>query len=162
MGLDAYVHCDCVEKGRVQVPPLFASALKIDADTGLPYLDTENEPLVLAYSRWRAGRPCPHESFHLVKERLGNISAIGGVRKAMEDHSHDPESEFPILWKQVVHSGFHSGDAIPAQQVAALQKELSRLRGLLNDDAPDYVLGFLNRMDGLVAASLSVGKPIGF
>lgn len=162
MGLDGFVRCFCFEKNRANAPAAISALVKVDDDTGRPYLESEDRSHREIFSRWEASGPCPHRNFMLASRRLGNIAYITRVREILSEASRDAGAEFPILWKQVLYSGSHSGDAIPWRQAAALQAELRHLRSLVEGDAPSHILEFLDAMDGLVAASLQVGKPIGF
>ncbi|HZE95423.1 MAG TPA: hypothetical protein VE981_00190 [Planctomycetota bacterium] len=156
MGLDGYVACDCLEKGIAKPPPALAGIVKVDRDTGTTYLDSEDQKLRQIYSRWCASRPCAHENFVRISRPLGNISGIGRIRTYVAGQARDPAVEFPILWRRVLKSGFHSGDAIPVERVRDLQGELMRLR------TPASVAPFFERLEELVMASVRTGKPLGF
>ena len=156
MGLDAVVYCDCIELGRAKPPPDLAALVKIDQDTGTPYLDSPDKRLRQRYSRWCASRPCPHENFVKIARRLGNISNIDRIRTIVAGQARDPMLEFPILWRRVLKSGFHSGDALPVRDIRKLQGELERLR------TPGSVASFFERLDELVQASLRTDKPLAF
>ncbi len=162
MGLDGFVRCNCVEKGIAKPPPEIALLVKLEEVCGTPYLESEDRRQREVFSRWQASGPCPHRNFTLASSRLGNIAYVGRIRRVLGDVSHDPETEFPIVRKQVVYTGSHCGDAIPPKQAGALQSELRHLRGLVQGEALSHIVEFLDAMDGLVSASLQVGKPIGF
>ncbi len=157
MGLDAYVACACVEMRLAKPPPSQIAALvKVDPNTGTVYLDSPDKRLRQVYSRWCASKPCAHENFVAISRRLGNISAIDHVRSLVASQARDPASEFPVLWKRVLKSGFHSGDALPFKSVQNLHGELLRLR------APSSAGPFFERLEELVLAALESRKPLGF
>jgi len=160
MGLDGHVACDCIEKGTSEVPKALTGLVKIDEDTGTPYLDSRDRKLRETYSKWQASKPCPHEHFTLLTHRLGHAPAINRIRKIVEQEARDPKVEFPILWSRVLYSGVHSGDAIAVGDVGTLQSELRRLS--LSSGHEEFVGEFFARLEELVEASLRVGKPLGF
>lgn len=158
MGLDGYVACDCIEKGTARVPAALAGLVKIDQVTGSNYLDSLDKRARQVYSQWRASKPCPHDGFMLMVGRLGTAKGVGEIRKLLSDQVRDPGSEFPVLWKQVVYSGVHSGDSLAVKEVQRLAGELKR-----RPKSDDKVIErFFAKLDELVAAALQVGKPIGF
>ncbi len=158
MGLDGYVACDCIEKGAARVPAAIAGLVKIDQDTGSNYLDSLDKRVRKVYSQWRASKPCPHDGFMLMVGRLGSAKGIGDIRKFLAEQVRDPGAEFPVLWKQVVYSGVHSGDSLAMKDVQRLAAELKR-RPKSDDKVTER---FFAKLDELVAAALLVGKPIGF
>ncbi|MBV8880854.1 MAG: hypothetical protein JO332_12860 [Planctomycetaceae bacterium] len=158
MGLDGYVACDCLEKGTAQVPAAIAGLVKIDQDTGSTYFDSPDKRLRQVYSQWRASKPCPHDGSMLLVVRLGSANGIGLIRKFLTERVGDPETEFPVLWKRVVHSGVHSGGSLDVNDTMRLEVELQRRP---TSDDP-VVERFFAKLGRLVAAALSVGKPIGF
>jgi len=158
MGLDGYVACDCIEKGIANVPPAIASFVKIDRHTGSNYLDSLDKRHRQAYNLWRASKPCPHDGGILRCQQLGSANGIGWIRGFLADHVGDPPAEFPVLWKQVVYSGVHSGDSLSVEEVRRLAEELNR-RPTSDDKVTER---FFARLEDLVAAALSVGKPLGF
>ncbi len=73
--------------------------MKIDRDTGSPYLDSLDKRYRQAYSLWRASKPCPHDGGILLVGRLGSANGIGWIRGFLKDSVGDSEAEFPVLWK---------------------------------------------------------------
>jgi len=160
MGVDGYVACDCIEKGIARVPAAIAGLVKIDADTGSNYLDSMDKRFRQVYSQWRASKPCPHDGFMLMVQRLGSAAGIASFRKILADGLHDPTMEVRILWSKVLYSGVHSGDSLPVKSVARLQADLKVAQQLAKDDPVFH--RFLKKLGDLVDASLRVGKPLSF
>jgi hypothetical protein len=189
MGLDAFVYCDCVEKGRLKSPPPFPELFHVDP-SGFPSLRSTDEASERAHDAWEASSPCPHPYFNLLHHRLGNIAAIQWVRQALNQVFPDPEKEYPILRLKVVYSGSHGGDFLNLDEVRALKKELKALRSVdlagikltqgelvftpdgetvdktrwatAHEDEWAFLRGVFSKLEELVEASLSVGKPIAF
>jgi hypothetical protein len=160
MGLDGYVACDCIEKGKAQVPPAIASFVKIARDSGSCYLDSLDKRHRQVYSLWRASKPCPHDGGILLAQRLGSAAGIEEFRKALAERVQSPNKDLRLLWTKVVYSGVHSGDSLTVEQVARLQTELQVAQPLFEKDP--VFLRFLKHLGDLVAAALKVGKPLGF
>jgi hypothetical protein len=189
MGLDAFVYCDCVEKGQLKSPPPFPEHFHVDP-SGFPSLRSTDEGSERAHDAWEASSPCPHPSFKFLHRRLGNIAAIQWVRQALHQVSQDPQKEYPILRLKVVYSGSHAGDFLNLDEVRALKQELKALRTVdlvgikltqgelvfspdgrtvdktrwetAHEAEWEFLRGFFSKLEELVEASLNVGKPIAF
>jgi len=161
MGLDAFVFCDCFEKGRLLHPPPVGFAPRVEPDGSLdPGRDDYTLEEILAWDQWREGFACEHGAGMLLRHRLGNISLIGSLRAELRREAE----RFPILLKRVVYSGSHGGDHLPLDVVKELQKELGELASFKcsSRKSDEFMSGFRIQMLELVAASFSVGKPICF
>lgn len=161
MGLDAFVFCDCYEKGRLREPPPTGVTLCVEPDGSLGREQDEGTlESDLAWDEWRERRACMHGGGILLHHRLGNISLVGLLRAELQ---HEAE-RFPILTKKVVYSGSHAGDFIPVEALLALQQELESLRTFRcsTRKATGFMSGFREQMSELAATALSVGKPIAF
>ena len=161
MSLDAFVFCDCYERGRLRAPPPVGVSLKVESDGSLGREgDDGTLEADLAWDRWREQLACEHPGGMLLRYRLGNISLIGSLRSELQ---REP-SRFPILFSKVLFSGSHAGDYIPFDLVPALQRELEGLADFRcsarKTDA--FMSEFRTQMSALVAASLAVSKPITF
>jgi hypothetical protein len=159
MSLDAFVFCDCYEKGKLLKPPPAGISLQVQPDGSLCH-DGDSIEADRAWYQWKPRSACKHEGGVLLHHRLGNIALIRLLRSELQ---REP-SRFPILLGKVLHSGTHSGDYLPFEFVPALQGEVE---GLINfrsstPEAAEYISHFRVRMSELVAASLSVTKPIAF
>lgn len=161
MSLDAFVFCDCYERGRLRTPPPVGVSIKVESDGGLERQDgdwtLEDD---LAWDRWREQLACEHPWGRLLHHRLGNISLIGSLRSELRSQS----SRFPILLHKVLFSGSHAGDHLPLDLLPALQRELEGLAGFKCSTRKTraFLSEFQRQMSELVAASLLVNKPIVF
>lgn len=189
MALDARVHCDCFEKGRLKKPPPFPDRVEVGPDGFINLRDPHTTREEEAFDVWWHREPCPHPGFVLIHRRLGNIGGILWIREVLEQVSKDPASEFPVLRTRVVHSGSHGGDWLTLEHVRALRDELGRLRdvdlstvrltkgevvytptGTIDTSRPepatkedlDFVRDVFRRLEELIEVSLRVGKPICF
>src|SRR5437879_5473681 len=124
MSLDAFVFCDCYERGRLRTPPPVGVSIKVESDGSLGR-EGDNSTLEddLAWDQWREQLACEHPGGALLHYRLGNISLIGSLRPELQ---REP-SRFPILLGKVLFSGSHAGDYLPLDLVPVVQKELEGL-----------------------------------
>ena len=160
MGLDAWVHCDCYDKGKVRTPPPKPDLISI-SETGEVVLewnhpDADHD----AFWKWRK-IACEHgESGELVAHSLGNIALIGFLRSLL---NQQPNS-FPILLGRVVCNGVHAGDFLSQADIDLVAVELDRLKDVhaVQPEYEDLVRIFESQMRDIVNAARSVGKPIVF
>jgi len=83
------------------------------------------------------------------------------VRTFLRGLQGSPGPKFPILLKQVVYDGTHTGDFVPAEQTAALMTEVDMVlasRDILTEGERE----FFEAMKRLCEASLATGNPILF
>jgi len=157
MGLDACVYCDCFEKGRLLSSPPAGFATQVEPDGSLgPGRADYTLDEILAWDLWREGFACEHGAGRLLHHRLGNISLIGSLRAELKREA----ARFPILLNKVVYSGSHAGDYLPTEIVKELEELASFKCSSKKSDA--FMSQFRLQMLELVAASLSVMKPIAF
>jgi hypothetical protein len=161
MGLDAFIYCDCYEKGRLREPPPGGAQLCVGPDGFLTR--EQNDGTLesdLAWDEWREKRACEHRGGILLHHRLGNIALIGLLRAELQGDSE----RFPILATKVVYSGSHCGDFLRLEEIPQLQRELELLREFhcRSRDADRFMSGFREKMSELAAMAISVGKPIAF
>src|SRR5678816_451352 len=99
MGLDAFVFCDCYEKGRLRESPPTGVTLRVEPDGSL---GREHDDGTLesdhAWDTWREQRACDHGGGILLRHRLGNIALVGLLRAEL----HREADRFPILATKVV------------------------------------------------------------
>ena len=73
MGLDAFVSCDCYDRGLTPPPP---APVVVDPETGLiDLVDWRNSDLWEPFAQWR-GTGCPHKDMEFAGERVGNWTAV--------------------------------------------------------------------------------------
>lgn len=165
MGLDAWVYCDCVDRGRLASPHPFPDLLFIDEDGG-PEIRSDDLEMQIAHDRWQAISACCHTDCILVRHYLGNIARVEHLRRNVSDLASDPETDYPVIWSRVIYNGTHCGDRLNREQVEALESEVQRLRSRLagaKGDTDEARLGyFLTQLVELIEASRLTGKPICF
>jgi hypothetical protein len=161
MGLDAFVFCDCYEKGRLREPPPPGVVLCVEPDgsLGREHDDGRLES-DLAWDEWREQRACDHGGGILIRYRLGNISLVGLLRAELQREAE----RFPILVTKVVYSGSHAGDFLRVEEIPALQRELEFLREFrcTNGKSDRFMSEFREQMSELATTAISIGKPIAF
>jgi hypothetical protein len=158
MGLDAFVFCDCYEKGRLKRKPPDPDLVYVLPNGDLACRRKDSKVLG-RFDRWRENA-CEHEAGMVAGDWLGNESSIGSIRKELSRRPRD----FPTLLKRVVYSGTHCGDHLTLKMVAKLQMELDRLKVHRSGNKElDLGIQKLRRqLQKLVHASLKIGKPIAF
>ena len=155
MGLNAWVHCNCIKEGTA-LPHPFPQLLVFD-ETGEPALQSDGEiglELWLMHDEWYRNS-CVHSGY-LIKKRLGHIALVAHIRGFLEDNS---PNDFPLLLERAVYNGGHSGDWIAARDVPQLMRETRKLQGLTRDP---LILEFTKDVMELAEASLATGNPIVF
>ncbi len=183
MGLDAWVHCDCFERGRLKTPPPEEIWPNLEPDGGLTF-ETSNDELWWRFETWRREEACEHPQMKLVDHRLGNIGLIALIR----DQLWERQSEFPVLFGKVIYNGCHAGDFLGVEWLGDLEAEVDRLGTfsikktrvtrwmqswwpafgkwrtwkLPSERNRIFLVEFQSQMKELIAAAKSVGKPICF
>jgi len=167
MGLDATVYCDCYERGRNLIRAPYPWLVMLD-EFGAPSIDSQQDIDILeAHDGW-ADDPsvCEHGGFTLAEKHLGSGGHIGVIRDIVSRLETDSNSEYPIILEEVIYSGTHCGDYIPANELLSLKAEIdllgSRADVALSGEEQEILLEFLNGMRELTSAALSVQKPIAF
>jgi hypothetical protein len=161
MGLDAFIFCDCYEKGRLRELPPTGVLLRVGPDGSL---DREHDDGTLesdiAWDTWRYQRACDHWGGILLRHHLGNIALIGLLRAELEREA----ARFPIVATKVVYSGSHAGNYLPVETIPALQRELELLQEFQcsTSEAASFMSEFRAQMSELAMTALSIGKPIAF
>jgi hypothetical protein len=158
MGLDATVHCNCFEKGRLREPVPIPMVM-VSPDGSLECA-SENLEELMAFDQWLLERACEHPNGILLHHRLGNLDRVGFMRQELQRESES----FPVLLNAVFYSGTHAGDYLDLKQVREAQEELSRLERFICLDASNQELLDLFRcqMTELAEVALRIGKPITF
>jgi hypothetical protein len=167
MGLDAVVYCDCVEKGCLTVPHPYPRLLYI-ASNGSPQIRSKDPLKVEEHDKWMDLPPCKHEQTMLDGCTLGNawfISHLGDILSVLLTKRG---LACPVLFRQVLYSGTHSGDHLTVRDVRRLSNELDGLKGarlsaaaLSSEDARQISLA-IKELRRLVKTAPAVNKPIAF
>lgn len=159
MGLDAVVCCNCVETGRVKVPPDPAWKIIVE-DDGSIECSSEKLEMQMAFDRWRMDEACEHEDCVLVHHYIGNATRV----KLLRDYLQDFNGTLPIILGEVLYNGTHCGDWLGIPTVENLQHELCTLANIQCSDKQDEarLRYFENQMRELMHAALKEKKPILF
>jgi hypothetical protein len=156
MGLDAFVYCDCYEKGRIKRRP--PERVYLQPNGSLE--PRSHKPEVLErFDVWRAGA-CRHEEGMIAGDFLGNATHVDQLRDAL----WEKRNLFPILVGKVIYCGTHTGDRLSLRDVAKLAIELDRLKSIqTGEKSLDKDLQILRRkLQKLVRVALKIQKPIAF
>ncbi len=159
MGLDATVYCDCFETGRLREPPPLANSVYVAPDGSLGCKSNILEDS-LAFDQWLKWRACEHEDGVLLHHYLGNIALIGALRAEIKQRP----SSFKVLLEKVIYNGVHAGDHLSQENILLLREELNDLDTFQCND-PEmalFVRHLHSQLNELIAAALSVKKPIAF
>jgi hypothetical protein len=163
MGLDAYVFCNCAERGLLRTLPRSEWSIRID-ETGARFAQIGGAEICslkddLGFHDWDA-HACDHHRGVLLHHRIGNISAVGAIRAELSKHA----ASFPLILSRVVYNGMHAGDYLPIDTLPQLEREVDLLGTIQSKDKIfDEVLRHFERvLAELVVAAKSVGKPISF
>ncbi|HEY6770601.1 MAG TPA: hypothetical protein VI386_38140 [Candidatus Sulfotelmatobacter sp.] len=158
MALDGFVRCTCIRDGKAKPHP----------HPGKMELDEANEPTLSidasdeeweAHDHWLQDC-CEHGGF-LISEFLGNITRVQNLRSFLRALQGKPGPLFPILLKEVLYDGTHTGDWIPKEHTKDLLEEVETVlqsTDILSASEKD----FFNAMHRLCEASLETGNPILF
>ena len=97
MGLNAWVHCNCVKEGKA--PPHPYPELLVFEETGEPALVCNGEISLDQWKRHDAWyrNSCRH-SGTLIDKPLGNIALVAHVREFIKTNS---PGDFPLLLERV-------------------------------------------------------------
>ena len=158
MVLDARVRCTCIRDGRAKPHP-FPDRLIFD-EIGDPMLSGDpSEKDLTIHDKWFV-ESCEHGGF-LVATFLGNIGFVGRLRELVRHLQGDPAPRFPVLLKQVIYDGTHTGDSISSERARELLNEVDTIlhsRDILSETEQ----GFFSNVRSLSMASIETGYPIVF
>lgn len=148
----------------MRVPHPFPHLLYIDK-YGSPSIHSKNIEELIQHDTW-VYEACDHEAGVLVQHWLGGGGGIRSLQDRFRTLSSEPEAEYPLIWKRVIYNSTHCGDFIPVDDLEALRQEVIHAQqiGLSNLGNGQYrsLQHFLQQMEELVEAALSVRKPIVF
>ena len=160
MSLDAFVFCDCFEKGRLKEPSPPRCRIALGPDGSVDNIGETTLEVQLAFDDWRWHRMCEHQEGILLHHRIGNIGLVSSLRAELRRF---PE-RFPMILSKVIYNGIHGGDYIPAQDVERVRPEVKALADIHSKDAnlEWFLRNFESQMSELVDCALQVNKPIAF
>ena len=98
MGLDAFVFCDCYEKGWLKRKPPDPDLVYVLPNGDLACRSKDSKVLE-RFDRWR-GKACEHEAGMVAGDWLGNASMVGSIRNELCRRPRD----FPTLVRVAVVS----------------------------------------------------------
>jgi hypothetical protein len=183
MALDAWVHCDCFERGKLLNPPPAGVAPILEPDGSLSS-GTTDENLWPAFENWRWSKACEHPQMKLVNHRLGNMGLVALLRNELSRAG----GRFPLLLNKVLYNGIHCGDFLEVGVLPTLQDEVETIgshsvdksdatqliqkiwpgfgkwsRWQLPSELRSMYLGYFQKqMIELISAAMTVHKPICF
>lgn len=144
MGLDAVVYKN---KHHLTFDAEHEGAL-LDSYTGEVYF--EDEALSKKY---------PRDSFRAIHKRLGNLQTVVTLREELRKLLGQEDT---LLQKRWLYSGFHSGDAIRAEDFDALERDLSVVKQATQGTRSECLDVFLRDVGELIAVARREGNPIVF
>ena len=159
MGLDAFVFCDCFEKGRLREPPPRPELVYV-IDNGRLECDSDDPEILEEFDIWIRDRACKHEEGILTGYYIGNATLIAELWNELTNEAQ----KFPVLLGKVLYDGTHCGDFLNKSDIIRLKVEIKRLSKFRCRDSrmQEYMQTFQQQMSNLVDCALSVGKPIAF
>nr|WP_290224687.1 hypothetical protein [Trichocoleus desertorum] len=159
MGLDAWVYCNCFRDGKLREPPKVRWKVYVEETGGIACVTQQLEEQI-AFDQWLALRACEHRNGMLLHHHLGNIALIALLRSELNCFPDD----FPVLLRQVLYDGVHSGDYLAPGDIARLQLEIERLKAFRcsSSEAQNFVDEFCRQRKELVECSKMMNNPIVF
>jgi len=159
MGLDAYVYCDCFERGRLRTQPRPEWGVYVHEE-GWREPTTHDLEELLAFDAWNFRDACEHEDGVLLHHRLGNIGLIALFRQLLNSRV----DQLPVIVNKIIYSGIHSNDSLTLDAVERLAVELDPLAQVHDADRETEALlrDFEHKLRNLVECARRVQKPIVF
>lgn len=134
MGLDAFVRCRCLEKGKLREPPVPIEDIYVDEDGELASRTLDGAYARLGYRRFQARygalertlwewfeHPCEHERGEYCHERVSNVAGVARFDSLVAYLGG--EKVFPLLSNLLPDS---NGGCYPASLARATLAELDR------------------------------------
>ena len=159
MGLDAFVFCDCFEKGILREPPPRPELIFVTENGSLD-CESDDPEILEEFDIWIRDRTCEHEKGILTGFYVGNATLIA----EMWDELANEAQKYPILLDKVLYDGTHCGDFLNKSDIIKLKSEIKRLSKFRCTDSEmqECMQTFQQQMSNLVDCAISVGKPIAF
>ena len=159
MGLDAFVYCDCYEKGKLKTQPPDPELVYVDKNGRVDCRNCSDEQLD-SFDLWVESQPCEHEEFTLADCYVGNAWLVRQFHEVLvREHW-----KFPVILFKVLYNGTHTGDAVYRDDILCIEKELNELKKFKCDDPEmnEWLRDFRKGLSLVVKAALKVDKPIVF
>lgn len=102
---------------------------------------------------------CPSEFSVASKRRLGNLSAIAGLRVELKAILGNTES---LLYQRCLADRTHSGDVVEYELLGQLEAEIARTLSKIGGQRRPILRGFLRAMSDLVRVAKRKRNPIVF
>jgi hypothetical protein len=157
MRLQAYVFCDCYERGRVKLPPPEPKIVGV-LTNGDVACKQPTPAQYQAFLEWRY-LACHHRDGLIIGGLLGHRLSVEVMHKAMLPH----RGTFPFFFRKVLGCKPKTRFShLTLKQVEQLQIELVRMKKFhLSDRKHDNELRYyLGQMKQLVRAALKFQQPI--
>jgi hypothetical protein len=147
-----------MERGRLDTPPRPEWHVYID-ESGQRCGRSDDLETIMAFDRWNASA-CDHEDGVLLRRHIGNISAVGTIRMTLSEFP----DRFPLILSQIVCSGSHGGDHVPADRLTELEGEVGAMANVWPRDplAAQCLRNVEESLKALLEAAIAAGKPISF
>jgi hypothetical protein len=157
MGLDARVHCNCYEVGKLLIPPPHPEQIYVAEDGGLACDDLYH---LYEFDEWLEKYACTHPGGVALQHHLGSIGVIVFLREVLEQSA----SPFPILIEKVLYDSSHCGDYLPLAELKELFAEIVQLSAVHAADIEEETLlrNFEQQLKELVTCAIQMRKPIVF
>lgn len=125
MGLDGFVNCNCLKKGKVKPAPFDLSLLEWTND-GLDLPDSVDDETYYLFREWKE-HACEHEDMYLYSERVGNSSGMNLYYGVLEKLG---EEQFPQLRKiwAAPFTPDQSGSAL--LELETLEQRIGEIQGI--------------------------------
>lgn len=159
MGLDAVVYCNCFRNGKLHELPNAVWGVYIE-ENGSVVSRTEILAEQIAFDEWLNLRACEHSEGVFLHHRLGNIYLIALLRSEL----HRSGMDFPVLLRQVLYDGIHSGDYLSQEDIDRLRPELDKLKSFKcrSSEVQSCIDDFQQQMQELVESAKIMANPIAF
>lgn len=157
MKLQAYVFCDCYERGCLKRQPPNPEIVVALRNGDLGYYSATRKQHT-AFIAWRSNA-CRHPEGVVIGGQLGYRLSRQVLYRAMLKHARS----FPVFIRKVLGCKPHQNNShLSVRQVEKLQDEIVRLKGIhLPDPKLDLELRcYRNQCRQLVRAALKFRKPV--
>jgi hypothetical protein len=157
MALEARVHCNCYETGKLLIPPPRPEQVYVAEDGGLACTELYH---LYEFEEWLEKYACRHSGGVALQHNLGSPGVIAFLQEELERSADN----FPMLLSLVVYDANHSGDFLLVDQLKALLAETIHLSVLHSDDPEEESLlrNFERQLKELITCAIQMRKPIVF